>query len=68
MALIIEAFQFVYYSRFLLPIYLATGLVVYLLGMRALKAVNAADIDLLRHTLGPRFSRICNLLSRFVVS
>jgi O-antigen/teichoic acid export membrane protein len=67
MALVMEAFQLVYYSRFLLPAYLLVGLLVYLLGMRALKAVGTADIDLLRRTLGPRFSGACDLLSRVVV-
>jgi hypothetical protein len=67
MALAMEAFQLAYYSRFLLPLYLAVGLVVYLLSMRALKAVNTADMDLIRRMLGPRFSRICDLLSWVVV-
>jgi O-antigen/teichoic acid export membrane protein len=67
MALAMEAFQLVYYSRFLLPAYVLVGLLVYILGMRALKAVGSADIDLLRHTLGPRFSAVCDLLSRIVV-
>jgi len=67
MALAMEAFQLVYYSRFLLPVYLAVGFLVYLLGMRALKAVGTVDIDLLRHTLGPRFRGVCDLLSRVVI-
>jgi O-antigen/teichoic acid export membrane protein len=67
MALIMEALQLLYYSRFLLPIYLAVGLLVYLLAMRALRGMNAADIELLRQTLGPRLGRICALLSRLVV-
>jgi O-antigen/teichoic acid export membrane protein len=68
MALIMEAIQLLYYSRFLLPLYLVVGVLVYLLAMRALRAVNTADIELLRQTLGPRFGgRICDLLSRLVV-
>ena len=46
---------------------LLVGLLAYLLAMRALKAMSNADIDLLRRTLGPRSSRICDLLSRIVV-
>jgi hypothetical protein len=42
MALVMEAVQLFYYSRFLLPVYLAVGLLAYLLGMRAL---DTADID-----------------------
>jgi hypothetical protein len=68
MALSMEAVQLLYYSRFLLPLYLVVGAVVYLLAMRALRAVNTADIELLQQTLGPRFGgRICDLLSRLVV-
>jgi hypothetical protein len=67
MALIMEALQLLYYSRFLLPLYLMVGVLVNLLAMRALRAMNTADIELLRQTLGPRFNRICDLLSRLVV-
>jgi len=67
MALVMEGLQLLYYSRFLLPVYLLVGLLAYLLGMRELKAVSTADIDLLRRMLGPRFSGICDLLSRLVV-
>jgi O-antigen/teichoic acid export membrane protein len=67
MALVMEALQLSHYSRYLLPLYLSVGFVVYLLAMRALRAVNVADMDLIRQTLGPRFSPICDLLSWFVV-
>jgi O-antigen/teichoic acid export membrane protein len=68
MALVMEALQLFYYSRFLLPVYLLVGFLAYLLGMRALKAMGTADIDLLRHLLGPRFGRICDFLSRLILS
>jgi O-antigen/teichoic acid export membrane protein len=67
MALVMEALQLLYYSRFLLPVYLLVGLLAYLLAMRALKAVTPADIDLIRRIFGPHSSGICNLLSRLVV-
>jgi O-antigen/teichoic acid export membrane protein len=67
MALVMEALQLFYYSRFLLPVYLLVGFLAYLLGMRGLKAIGTADIDLLRNMLGPRFGGICDLLSRLVV-
>lgn len=68
MALVMEALQLFYYSRFLLPAYLAVGFFAYLFGMRALNAMRATDIDLLRRVLGPRFGSICDLLSRLVLS
>jgi O-antigen/teichoic acid export membrane protein len=68
MALVMEALQLFYYSRFLLPVYLLVGFLAYLLGMRALKAMTPADIDLIRRMLGPRFGRMCDFLSRLVLS
>jgi O-antigen/teichoic acid export membrane protein len=68
MALVMEALQLLNYSRFLLPVYLLVGLFAYLLGMRALKAMGTADVDLLRRMLGPRYGRICDFLSRLVLS
>jgi len=67
MALATEALQLFYYSRFLLPVYLTVGFLAYLLGMRALKAMTMADIDLFRRILGPRSGRTCDLLTRLVV-
>jgi len=67
MAFVMEVLQLLYYSRFLLPVYLLAGLLAYLVALRALKAVTPADIDLLRRILGPRFSKICDLLSRLVI-
>ena len=67
MALVMEALQLLYYSRFLLPVYLLVGLLAYLLALRTLKVMSKADIDLLRRILGPRFSRICDLLSWLVI-
>jgi len=67
MTLAMDALQLSYYSRFLLPIYLSVGLAVYLLAMRALRAITAADMDLIRKMLGPRFTRICDLLTRLIV-
>ena len=68
MAMVMEALQLFYYSRFLLPVYLLIGALAYLLAMRALKAMSTADIDLLQRTLGPRSSRMCDFLSRLVLS
>ena len=68
MTLVMEIFQLVYYSRFLLPAYLLVGLLAYLLAMRALKAISKADLELLRRILGPDFSRVCDILSRVVVT
>jgi O-antigen/teichoic acid export membrane protein len=67
MAFCMEALQLLYYSRFLLPLYLLVGASVYLLAMRALRGINRDDVDLIRQMVGSRFGGICDLLSRLVV-
>jgi len=67
MALVTQAVQFLYYSRYLLPAYLLIACLTYLLALRALKAVRPTDLELLRRMIGPRSNRICDLLSRLVI-
>ena len=67
LALAAEAMQLLYYSKFLLPVYLLVAFLTYPLAMRALKAISTDDIDLLRRILGPRSGRICELLTWLVV-
>jgi O-antigen/teichoic acid export membrane protein len=66
MALVMEAAQLLFYSRLLLPFYVAVGFLVYLLALRMLRAMRPEDMDLFRQMLGPRFNTVCNLLSRIV--
>ena len=68
MAGAMEGLQILYYSRYLLPVYVLVGLLVYLLAMRVLKAMTKADINLLQGVLGPRSQKICALLSKLVVT
>jgi O-antigen/teichoic acid export membrane protein len=67
MALVMGTIQLLYYIRILLPVYLLIGLIVYLLGLRALKLITIADIELVRQILGQRFSWLSDLLYRLVV-
>ena len=63
MAVVLLAAQHVYYSKFLLPAYVIIGGVVYLATLRLLKAVDVADLDLMRQILGTRLLRIGGILS-----
>ncbi len=63
MAAILCAVQLVHYSRFLLPLYWVTGLVVYLVMLRLLKAVDVDDLNLLRGFFGKRLGFITNILA-----
>jgi len=62
MAVLVGAAQLVHYSDFMLPIYGLIGMVIYLLMLRFLKVVDAADLDLMRHFLGKRFSIISRII------
>jgi O-antigen/teichoic acid export membrane protein len=67
MAVVLAAFQVVVYSKFLLPVYVLIGAVVYLILLRLLRAVDPADLSLLRGFLGPRLSPVSDMLSRVLV-
>jgi len=62
MAAAVLGVQFLWYSKFLLPVYLSVGVVIYLAMLRLLNVVEAADLDLLRRFLGGRLSFISKIL------
>ena len=67
MAIVLVAFQLMIYSKFLLPVYVLIGAIVYLILLRLLRAVDAADLSLLRGFLGPRMSLVSNALSWIIL-
>ncbi|HYW01025.1 MAG TPA: oligosaccharide flippase family protein, partial [Candidatus Acidoferrum sp.] len=67
MVTVMLGIQFVYYNKFMLPVYLLLGGVAYLLMLRSLKAVTVEDMDLLRNFLGKRLSRICSIITWILV-
>jgi O-antigen/teichoic acid export membrane protein len=67
MMLVVIAVQLVSYSKFLLPLYVFVGIVTYLIMLRALRAVDLNDMNLLRRFLG-RLSPLCNTLDWVVAS
>jgi len=62
MAAGVFAVQVLAYSKFLLPVYVLVGAVIYLISLRLLKAIRRADIDLIRRYLGRRLNFITNIL------
>jgi len=62
-AVVLVAIQLIIYSKFLLPAYVLIGAVMYLILLRLLRAVHPADLSLLRGFLGPRLSRVSDMLS-----
>ena len=67
MAILLVAFQLMIYSKFLLPVYVLIGAIVYLIMLRLLRAVNPSDLSLLRGFLGPRLSLVSNVLSWIIL-
>jgi hypothetical protein len=51
MVAVIELEQILWYSKLLLPIYVISGLIVYLLTLRFLRATRRDDVDLLQKTV-----------------
>jgi O-antigen/teichoic acid export membrane protein len=67
MAIVLVAFQLMIYSKFLLPVYVLIGAIVYLVLLRLLRAVEPADLSLLRGFLGPRLSLVSTVLSWIIL-
>ncbi len=68
MSAVLSAVQLLYYSKFMLPIYVLIGGIVYLVMLRLLKTINKADIDLLQRVLGKRLSPIGKIAGRIMSS
>jgi len=66
MVVIVWLAQYVSYSKFLLPIYALLGGFTYLAGLRLLKAIHPADIQLAQQFVGKRYRSAINLLSRIL--
>jgi len=58
MAAIVFLLQQVYYSKFLLPLYVSIGIATYLMEIRVFKILNSSDIQLLMQLLGERNAKL----------
>jgi O-antigen/teichoic acid export membrane protein len=56
MAVVVLALQVLHYNKYLLPFYVVSGAVVYVLVLRLLKAIQKDDVDLVSEFLGPRLA------------
>lgn len=68
MAVAILLLQEVWYSKYLLPIYVLVGGVVYMVMLRILRAVRAHDVHLVKAFVGRRWERIVDRAGSFLVS
>lgn len=65
MALVVTLSQLLLNNAHLLPIYVATGVIIYILMLRLLKAVDKQDVQLLKEILPNRFQWFANLFAKF---
>ena len=68
MAVAVLGLQFLLYSKYLLPLYVLGGGVVYLIMLRFLRAVRAHDIHLVKAFVGKRFERLVDYVRPIVIS
>jgi len=68
MAAVLIAAQMAVYSKFFFPAYVLLGGLVYMILLRALKAVTKHDIELIKRYLGARLSFVARLLGVILVA
>jgi O-antigen/teichoic acid export membrane protein len=66
MAVVVLLVQQVCYSRLLFPVYAGLGAITYLAGLRLLRAIRQADVELARQLLGRRHEKSIDTLSRIL--
>ena len=68
MAVAVLSFQFLLYSKYLLPLYVVVGGVVYLIMLKFLRAVNAHDVHLVRAFVGQRWEPLIKWAGSYLIS
>jgi O-antigen/teichoic acid export membrane protein len=66
MAAIVLIAQQLFYSKYLLPLYIAIGAAVFVIMLRLLHAATPRDLELISDYLGPRMSFITRLLGKLL--
>jgi hypothetical protein len=64
MGVVVLGLQQIFYNKYLLFLYVVIGALVFLLALRALRAVRREDIDLLSDFLGPKMKFITRWLGK----
>jgi len=68
MAAAVLGSQFLLYSKYLLPLYVLLGGIVYLVMLRFLRAVRAQDVHLAKAFVGKKFERLVDRVKPFLIS
>jgi len=68
MAVAVLGFQFLMYSKYLLPLYVLAGGIVYLVLLRFLKAVRTHDVHLVRAFVGRRWAPLIEWAGSLLIS
>jgi len=64
---VVTLVEYVWYSKYLLPLYVLTGGLAYLIMLRVLHATRKTDIQLIQQYLGKRLERLTNPISSFLL-
>jgi O-antigen/teichoic acid export membrane protein len=68
MAIVLFGIQLVHYTKFMLPVYVVIGMMIYIISLRLLKAVDQQDMELVRGFLGRRLELLSRILSWMLVT
>jgi O-antigen/teichoic acid export membrane protein len=66
MTVTVVIFQSIFYSKYLLPLYILLGALVFVLGLKMLHAVNQEDLQLLSDFSGPKLRFIVKALGKLI--
>lgn len=67
MAVVVLLAQIIYYSKYLLPLYVLIGGSVFILGLRMLRTINRDDVELVSEFLPRRFRLVAKVMERVLV-
>ena len=68
MVIVVSLAQYAFYNRLLLPVYITLGACTYVAGLRLLRAIDTADLELANQFLGRRLQPIASLLRRILIA
>jgi O-antigen/teichoic acid export membrane protein len=67
MAIAVAATEVLVYNKFLLPVYVLVGMVVYMAALRSLTAIREEDIEFITSYLGHRLAFVAHVLRRILI-
>lgn len=66
MFVVVSLIEYMYFSRYLLPLYILVGGITYVIALRILKAVDESDMKLFRNLAGKRATPLVDILGKIL--